>query len=41
MSQNIVMKFGKIAYNVAIPENQFALPAAVKELVERKKQQGK
>lgn len=41
MNQNIVMKFGKIAYNVPIPENQFALPAAVKELVERKKQQGK
>lgn len=41
MSQNIVMKFGKIAYNVPIPENQFALPVAVKELVDRKKQQGK
>jgi hypothetical protein len=37
MSQNIVMKFSRIAYNVAMPKDQFALPDAVKALVAKKK----
>lgn len=37
MSQSIVMKFSKIAYNVTIPPERFALPAEVKALLEKKK----
>jgi len=37
MSQSIVMKFNKIAYNVTIPAERFALPAEVKALLEKKK----
>jgi hypothetical protein len=37
MSQSIVMKFSKIAYNVTIPPERFALPAAVKALLEKNK----
>jgi hypothetical protein len=38
MSQNIVMKFKNIAYNVAIPKGRFDLPEAVKALAAKKKQ---
>jgi hypothetical protein len=38
MSQNIVMKFKNIAYNVALPKGRFDLPEAVKTLAEKKKQ---
>jgi hypothetical protein len=37
MSQSIVMKFNRIAYNVTIPAERFALPAEVKALLEKKK----
>jgi hypothetical protein len=37
MSQSIVMKFDKIAYNVTIPPERFALPAEVKALLQKKK----
>jgi hypothetical protein len=38
MSQNIVMKFKNIAYNVALPKDRFDLPPAVKAMAEKKKQ---
>jgi hypothetical protein len=41
MSQNIVMKFKNIAYNVEIPKGRFDVPDAVKTLVEKKKQTAK
>jgi hypothetical protein len=41
MNQNIVMKFSNISYNVTMAQNQFELPAPVKELAEKKKQQTK
>jgi hypothetical protein len=41
MSQNIVMKFSAIAYNVQMPKGRFDLPPAVKELAERRKQTAK
>ncbi len=41
MSQNIVMKFKNIAYNVAIPKDKFEVPPEVKALVEKKKQSAK
>jgi hypothetical protein len=37
MSQNIVMKFGNIAYNVAMPKDRFELPGPVKALAAKKK----
>lgn len=37
MSQNIVMRFGKIAYNAEIPSDRFDLPASVKAKRDRKK----
>jgi len=37
MSQNIVMRFNKIAYNAEIPKDRFALPASVKAKQDRKK----
>lgn len=36
MSQNIVMKFKNIAYNVALPKGRFDLPDPVKALAEKK-----
>jgi len=38
MSQNIVMRFDKIAYNAVIPPERFALPAEVKALLDKKNQ---
>ena len=37
-SQNVVMKFKNIAYNVTIPKDRFEIPDAVKALMEKKKQ---
>lgn len=37
MSQNIVMRFSKIAYNAEIPPNRFDLPPAVKAKLDQKK----
>ena len=37
MSQNILMRFNKIAYNAEIPKDRFALPASVKAKQDRKK----
>ncbi len=37
MSQNIVMRFSKIAYNADIPPNRFDLPAEVKAKLKQKK----
>jgi hypothetical protein len=37
MSQNIVMRFGKIAYNADIAKDRFDLPASVKTKRDRKK----
>jgi len=41
MSQNIVMKFKNIAYNVSIPNDRFEAPPPVKALLEKKKQPAK
>lgn len=38
MSQNIVMRFNSVAYNVTLPKDRFDLPAPVKALSSRKKQ---
>jgi hypothetical protein len=38
LSQNIVMRFKNIAYNVTLPKDRFDLPEAVKALASRKKQ---
>ena len=37
MSQNIVMRFDKIAYNAVVPKDRFDLPDAVKAKRDRKK----
>jgi hypothetical protein len=37
MSQNILMRFGKIAYNAEIPNDRFELPASVKAKRDKKK----
>jgi hypothetical protein len=37
MSQNIVMRFRNISYNVALPKDRFDLPEQVKALSARKK----
>jgi hypothetical protein len=37
LSQNIVMKFTNIAYNVSLPKDRFDLPEAVKALAAKKK----
>lgn len=37
MNANITMHFNTISYNTAIPPDRFALPAAVKELMNKKK----
>ena len=37
MSQNIVMRFSKIAYNAEIPKDRFELPESVKAKRDRKK----
>lgn len=36
MSQNIVMRFKDVAYNIAMPKDRFDLPGPVKELAARK-----
>jgi hypothetical protein len=41
INQTIVMRFNKIVYNAAVPRDRFDLPAPVKTLIERKKQQVK
>jgi hypothetical protein len=38
MNQNIVMRFDKIVYNAPIPKGRFDLPAAVKSLLDKRKQ---
>jgi hypothetical protein len=37
MSQNIVMRFRSVAYNVSLPKDRFALPEGVKTLAARRK----
>jgi hypothetical protein len=37
MSQNIIVRFGSVSYNAALPKDRFDLPAAIKELASRKK----
>ena len=41
MSQNVVMKFRNISYNVTLPKDRFDLPDAVKAALAKKKQEKK